>query len=217
MFTGLVEAEGTLVSRTKVARGARLVVRAPFPSFVVGESIATDGVCLTVESFEGGAFVASASSETLQKTTLGEKAVGSRVNLERALPLGGRLGGHIVGGHVDGVGHVVSQSPDGEATKVVFAYPSDLRRYIAEKGSICVNGVSLTVNGVDDGTFHVMLVPHTRESTAWELRQGERVNLEVDVLARYVARILDVDRGSEAKPAASDASFLEKLRGSGYM
>lgn len=223
MFTGLVEAEGTLVSRTKIATGARLFVKAPFAPLSLGESISTDGVCLTVEKIGEGGFFATASSETLEKTTLGAKLLGKKVNLERALPLGGRLGGHIVSGHVDGVGHVESALPDGGSTRVTFAYPAELARYIAEKGSIAVNGVSLTVNGVSGGCFHVMLVPHTQQSTAWTLSPGEPVNLEVDVLARYVARILDVGRvgthaaDTETRPESSDEAWLKKLTGAGFM
>lgn len=219
MFTGLVEAEGTLVSRTRVATGARLFVKAPFSPLVLGESIATDGVCLTVDEIGASGFYATASSETLDKTTFGEKALGSRVNLERALPLGGRLGGHIVAGHVDGVGRVESAKADGGSTRVTFHFPETLARYIAEKGSIAVNGVSLTVNGVTGSTFHVMLVPHTRENTAWALVPGEAVNLEVDVLARYVARLLEVGSPAEtsATPKTSDEAWLAKLTGAGYL
>jgi len=221
MFTGLVEAEGTLVSRTRSASGAKLFVRAPFAPLVLGESISTDGVCLTVDAIvEGreGGFYATASSETLEKTTLAHKALGAKVNLERALPLGGRLGGHIVSGHVDGVGEVLRAEKQGESTRVTFAYPKALARYVAEKGSIAVNGVSLTVNGAGSDTFHVMLVPHTRESTAWTLTPGEKVNLEVDVLARYVARLLGVEGGAEGgESPSSDASFLAKLAGAGFV
>lgn len=225
MFTGLVEAEGTLVSRTRIASGAKLFVRAPFAPLVLGESIATDGVCLTVDAFGEGGFFATASSETLEKTTLGKKAIGAKLNLERALPLGGRLGGHIVSGHVDGVGEVATSTREGESTRVTFTYPAALARFLAEKGSIAVNGVSLTVNGVEGSTFHVMLVPHTREYTAWTLAAGEKVNLEVDVLARYVARLLEVGRavGVEGEGAHANASksrddaLLAKLAGSGFM
>ncbi len=229
MFTGLVEAEGTLVSRTKIASGARLFVKARFTgdsAIVLGESIATDGVCLTVDEIGAGGFYATASSETLEKSTLGDKRLGAKLNLERALPVGGRLGGHIVAGHVDGVGHVESATAnrEGVATRVTFAYPESLSRYIAEKGSIAINGVSLTINGLSGLTFHVMLVPHTRTQTAWALTAGEAVNLEVDVLARYVARILDVGRsaphGHETpqKPeSSSDEAWLARLAGGGFM
>jgi riboflavin synthase len=224
MFTGLVEARGTLVRRTQRGQDARLVVqgeliRSGGDPIVLGESIAIDGVCLTVdvllEAGKPGAasvFEVDASSETLEKTTLGTLAVGSPVNLERALPIGGRLGGHIVSGHVDGVGHIRDKIPTGAALKVVFEAPAELARYIAAKGSICVSGVSLTVNNVAGATFDVMLIPHTRDKTSLEgLAVGDRVNLEVDLLARYVARLL------EGSSPSADARLLERLRASGYV
>jgi riboflavin synthase len=234
MFTGLVETKGSLVRRTQNGRDARLVIRGDLvvsgrDPIVLGESIAIDGVCLTVdvivEPGEPGksptVFEADASSETLEKTTLGSIAVGSAVNLERALPIGGRLGGHIVSGHVDGVGRVIEKIPTGAALKVVFEAPAELARFIAPKGSICVSGVSLTVNNVSGSSFDVMLIPHTRDKTSLDgLAVGARVNLEVDVLARYVARLLEVgrtgatDSGSDDSP---DSRLLERLRAAGYV
>lgn len=224
MFTGLVEARGTLVRRTQRGRDARLVVRGELvrtgkDPIVLGESIAIDGVCLTVDTIvEPGApgsasvFEVDASSETLEKTTLGTLAAGTPVNLERALPIGGRLGGHIVSGHVDGVGRIREKIPTGAALKVVFDAPAELARYIAPKGSICVSGVSLTVNNVAGATFDVMLIPHTRDKTSLDgLAVGDRVNVEVDILARYVARLLESSGGSD------DARLLERLRASGYV
>ncbi len=221
MFTGLVEARGVLAERTRVAGGARLFVTSPFAPLVLGESICTDGVCLTVESITPRGFYATASSETLARSTLGAKALGASVNLERALAVGARLGGHIVSGHVDGVGQVTSARPEGGGTRVEFTYPAALARFVAEKGSVTVDGVSLTVNGLGAGTFHVMLVPHTRANAAWDLRPGAQVNLEVDLLARYVARLLEV--GAHAPEAAaepqapSDAAWLSRLGESGYL
>lgn len=237
MFTGLVEAKGTLVRRTQHGRDARLVIRGELvphgdqgrrDPIVLGESIAVDGVCLTVDTIvEAGGpgasvFEVDASSETLEKTTLGSLAVGSSVNLERALPIGGRLGGHIVSGHVDGVGRVVEKIPTGTALKVVFQAPAELARYIAPKGSICVSGVSLTVNGVSGATFDVMLIPHTRDKTSLDgLAVGAQVNLEVDILARYVARLLEVgragDSSSDSSEPSPDSRLLERLRASGYV
>lgn len=230
MFTGLVESKGSLVRRTQLgSHDARLVVRGELVSserdaIVLGESIAIDGVCLTVDKIvEAGGpgipsvFEVDASSETLEKTTLGGLTVGSPVNLERALPIGARLGGHIVSGHVDGVGRVVEKIPTGAALKVVFEAPAELARYIAAKGSICVNGVSLTVNNVASSTFDVMLIPHTRDKTSLDtLGVGSRVNLEVDVLARYVARLLEV-APENTKGDSSDSRLLERLRASGYV
>jgi riboflavin synthase len=228
MFTGLVEAKGTLARRAAHGPDARLVIEAPArlvagSPFVLGESIAIDGVCLTVAAIEGKSatvFEADASAETLARTTLGSLAAGATINLERALTLGARLGGHIVSGHVDGTGRVAEQSPIGAAMKVVFEAPRDLMRFIAPKGSICVSGVSLTVNGVNGNHFDVFLVPHTQENTSFgTLKVGAAVNLEVDVLARYVARLMEANReGSAASgTSASDAAWLDRLTRAGYM
>lgn len=248
MFTGLVETKGTLVRRTMVGRDARLVVRGDFQirdpraapaellghePLALGESIAVDGVCLTVAAIPvpGGpsgpsTFEADASSETLAMTTLGEIAVGASVNLERAMPLGGRMGGHIVSGHVDGVGRIAAKLPEGGAVKVTFRAPRELMRFIAPKGSICVSGVSLTVNGVSAEGFDVMIIPHTREKTSLDnLPLGAGVNLEIDVLARYAARFIATSSGSESgsheaptgDSGARDAHFLERLKRNGYV
>ncbi|MBX3209063.1 MAG: riboflavin synthase [Labilithrix sp.] len=235
MFTGLVEAKGALVRRTQHGRDARLVLRGDLVGpgkdpIVLGESIAVDGVCLTVAAIvePGGpgatVFEADASSETLAKTTLGSLAPGASVNLERALPIGGRLGGHLVSGHVDGVGRVREKNPSGAALQVVFEAPAELARFIAPKGSICVSGVSLTVNGVSGSAFDVMLVPHTRDKTSLDaLAVGAQVNLEVDVLARYVARLLEVGRAADPSDAGSraddspDSRLLDRLRAAGYV
>lgn len=229
MFTGLVEAKGTVVRATRAAQSgqdARLVVRGDFDqgALVLGESIAVDGVCLTVATIVAGGprgfvFEADASAETLEKTTLGELSAGSNVNLERALPLGGRMGGHIVTGHVDGVGRIVEKTPLGLAVKVAFQVPSALARFVAPKGSICVSGVSLTVNAVDGDRFDVVLVPHTRDKTSLDaLPVGAGVNLEVDVLARYVARLLEAPATpSNTSANTSDAAWVERLTRAGYM
>jgi riboflavin synthase len=223
MFTGLVETKGTLVQSTARGPDARLVIegalevsRSPIE---LGESIAVDGVCLTVAAIASKGspvrFEADASSETLARTTLGALARGAHVNLERAVPLGGRMGGHIVSGHVDGVGRIASKEPIGGAVKVVFEAPKELMRFIAPKGSICVSGVSLTVNGVDNDRFDVVLVPHTRDKTSLDaLPVGAPVNLEVDVLARYVARLMEAGR---VDPSSSDAAWLDRLQRAGYM
>ena len=226
MFTGLVENKGILERTT----GARLVVRGDFERepLALGESIAVDGVCLTVAAIVKPGpghcvFEADASVETLEKTTLGELKPGTLVNLERAVPLGGRMGGHIVSGHVDGVGHIAEKSPLGGAVKVTFEVPRELVRYIAQKGSICVSGVSLTVNNVEDNRFDVVLVPHTRDKTSLDaLPVGARVNIEVDLLARYVARLLECGRSAGAAdsptdPGASDAAWTERLQRAGYL
>jgi riboflavin synthase len=232
MFTGLVQAKGTLVQRTQHGHDARLVLRGELNTsrdpVVLGESIAVDGVCLTVDKIRPGdgpatTFEVDASSETLEKTTLGGLATGAAVNLERALAIGARLGGHLVTGHVDGVGRVVEKTPSGTALKVVFEAPVELGRYIAAKGSICVSGVSLTVNGVSGSKFDVMLIPHTRDKTSLDgLAVGALVNLEVDILARYVARLLEAGLGPGDGPrstsdAPPDSHLLARLRASGYL
>ena len=231
MFTGLIETKGTVERRTSSVSGrdARLVVRAEFAAepLVLGESIAVDGVCLTAAALAQPrpgiwTFEADASAETLARTTLGDLAPGATVNLERAVPLGGRMGGHIVSGHVDGVGHIREKTPVGGAVKVVFQVPRELIRYVAAKGSICVSGVSLTVNNVEEDRFDVFLVPHTRDRTSIDaLPIGARVNLEVDVLARYVARLMECGR-PEASPtpadnAASDTAWTDRLQRAGYL
>ena len=191
MFTGLVETTGALSERTVRGPGARLVVEASLAGepLAMGESIAVDGCCLSVVEITPRGFAVDATAETLAVTTLGRLPLGRRVNLERALLAGDRLGGHIVTGHVDAVGSLVERRPVGEAEAVTFSLPKELARFVAAKGSIAVSGVSLTVNAVREGTFEVMLIPITlRVSSLGELAPGDPVNLEVDLVARYVAR-----------------------------
>ena len=194
MFTGLIEGIGTLAGRESRGGDARLRIGAgtlPFSDIALGDSIAVNGACLTVAAFDAGGFEADASNETLALTTLGELAIGRALNLERAMRPSDRLGGHLVSGHVDGVGKVLHHWDDGRAQRWLFEAPSALRRYIAAKGSICVDGVSLTVNGIDDRGFEVALVPHTLQHTAFaQTAIGDPVNLEIDLVARYVERLL---------------------------
>ena len=217
MFTGLVETTGKLVRRTPSGRDARLVVTGALGGepLALGESIAVDGVCLTVAAIvDAHTFEADASSETLAKTTLGGLEPGRAVNLERALAVGQRMGGHIVTGHVDGVGKIVAQEPVGGALKVTFEAPGDLAKFIAPKGSICVCGVSLTVNGVSGAKFDVMLIPHTREKTSLDgLGVGAPVNLEVDIVARYVLRFIDVTGVTKS----NDDGLMKKLHDAGFV
>ncbi len=214
MFTGLVEEKGTLRARTPRGPGARVRIGCTLGPLALGDSVSVDGVCLTVDTVVEGAergFEADCSQETLARTTLGSVAIGGGLNLERAATLGMRMGGHIVSGHVDGTGIVAERRPLGEALHVEFTMPRDLARYVAEKGSICVNGVSLTVNGVTADRFSVVLIPHTLKKTTLDgIAVGTRVNLEVDVVARYVARLLDAGRDEGA-----DASLLAKLKSAG--
>jgi riboflavin synthase len=221
MFTGLIEIKGTLAARKQNGPGAQLDLRCQFPSgpLELGESISVDGVCLTVQTITRDGFLCDASSETLARTTLGALPVGAAVNLERATPLGGRMGGHIVSGHVDAVGVVLETSSVGNATKMVFGFPPSLARFIAEKGSIAVNGISLTVNGAGQDDFHVVVIPHTAEITGLQaLTKGSRVNLEVDVLARYVLRARQIDDGAiKASSQQSDDEWMARLRSNGYL
>ncbi|HZX80813.1 MAG TPA: riboflavin synthase [Lysobacter sp.] len=197
MFTGIIEGVGAIASIEPRAGDVRLRVSAgtlPFDDVRLGESIAVNGVCLTVVAFDAASFEADASTETLSLTTLGRLAVGAAVNLERAMRPNDRLGGHLVSGHVDGVGAVASVHDDARAQRWRFTAPAALLRYIAKKGSICVDGVSLTVNEVDADGFEVALVPHTVAHTAFSsTKVGDAVNLEIDLVARYVERLLNKD------------------------
>lgn len=194
MFTGLIEGVGALAAREMRGGDARLRIAAgtlPFDGVQLGESISVNGVCLTVVEFDPGSFAVDVSNETLALTTLGRLDIGSPLNLERAMRPTDRLGGHLVSGHVDGLGIAAKRRDDARAVRWRIAAPMALLRYVARKGSICVDGVSLTVNEVDDAGFEVALIPHTVEHTAFRaLREGDAVNLEVDLLARYVERLL---------------------------
>jgi len=195
MFTGIITDIGT-VAKVEPRGDTRIRLNSAYAahSIDLGASIACDGVCLTVvdkgAQGDGSWFDTDASAETLAKTTLGDWAEGTRVNLERALKVGDELGGHIVSGHVDGTAQVISIRDEGDSTRLTFEVPAQFARFIAEKGSVALNGTSLTVNEVDGTSFGVNLIPHTKDHTTWgAVRQGDRINLEVDTLARYVARL----------------------------
>ena len=196
MFTGIVSDIGEIVS---VGRGGeeedrRFVVRTrhDLTPVAIGASIACSGCCLTVVEKGADRFTVEASGETLDRTHLGDWQVGKRINLELSLKVGDELGGHLVYGHVDGVGTVVSTRPDGGSMRFVFEAPKELARFVATKGSVAVDGVSLTVNEVSGNCFGVNLIPHTQAvTTLGQAKAGQRVNLEVDMLARYVARLLE--------------------------
>ena len=204
MFTGIVEELGEVVGLQPGADSARITVRGPLVTEGArpGASIAVDGVCLTATDLDGGTFTADVMAETLRRTTLGGLRPGARVNLERPLAADGRFGGHIVQGHVDGVGTVVGRTPGDRWEVVRIGLPPDLARYVVEKGSIAVDGVSLTVAAVDDADgpgFTVSLIPETLARTTLGVRgPGEPVNLEVDVLAKYVERMLARPAGAAA-------------------
>lgn len=194
MFTGIVEELGTVVSVTDLGDAARVVVAGPtvMSDAAPGDSIAVNGVCLTVVDPIDGAFAADVMRETLVRSSLGALQPGSRVNLERAARVDSRLGGHIMQGHVDGVATVTGIEPTEHWTVVTFALPDGLARYVVEKGSIAVDGVSLTVVAVDATTFSVSLIPTTlAHTTLGRAAVGDRVNIEVDVLAKYVERLVE--------------------------
>jgi len=192
VFTGIVEELGTIVARDDLTDSARITVDGPLVTSDAGhgDSIAVNGVCLTVVEFGDGRFTVDVMAETLNRSSLGALEAGSRVNLERAMAAGGRFGGHIVQGHVDGVGEVAAVSPSENWTVVRIALPAELSRYVVEKGSITVDGVSLTVSAVGDDWFEISLIPTTLAETNLGITEpGRVVNLEVDVIAKYVERL----------------------------
>jgi riboflavin synthase len=199
MFTGIIQAQGTVVQCTErngdvqlAIDAGELAARIDATRLAVGESIAINGACLTVVDFDGRTILADVSRETLALTSLQECRAGHRVNLEAALRAGDPLGGHLVSGHVDGLAEVVALHGDGRSLRVTLAAPESLARYIAPKGSVAVDGVSLTVNEVAGRTFGVNLIPHTAAVTTFgQLAVGQRLNLEVDQVARYLARLLE--------------------------
>ncbi|MCC7540135.1 MAG: riboflavin synthase [Deltaproteobacteria bacterium] len=227
MFTGIVEHVGRIARVVRVGSGARLRIDAPYADLALGESVAVSGVCLTVAAREPGWFEADASAETLARSTLASAVVSREVNLERALAVGARLGGHVVTGHVDGVGRLVDRRALGElgpgAERMRFEMPRELARFVAGKGSIAIDGVSLTVNEVGDDWLQVVVVPFTQSATTLaRLLAGATVNLEVDVLAKYVVRALSMGAPRETgamstDPTSRDGVTLEALRRAGYL
>lgn len=213
MFTGLVETVGRVRRRAPGSAGVRLELETAIGPLTLGESVSVSGACLTVVAMDASGFAADVSVETLERTTLGDLASGDRVNLERALAAGARLGGHLVTGHVDGIAVVTAVEASGEARRVTLEAPAPLSPFLAEKGSVALDGVSLTVNGARGSTFEVMLIPHTLSMTTLaSLAAGRRLNLEVDLVARYVVRYLEATREAAAGP-----DLEETLRKSGYI
>lgn len=208
MFTGIIEEIGKVKA---VQRGGQAVVleieaNKVLENTQIGDSIATNGVCLTVTTIENGCFRADVMPETMMRSNLGELRPGDRVNLERALCLGGRLGGHLVSGHVDGIGHIVSKEQDENAIWVTIAASSEVLHYIIEKGSIAIDGVSLTIAYVDEHVFRVSIIPHTQEETTLvKKRIGETVNLENDMIAKYVEKLM----GGNGKSKGLTLEFLQ--------
>ena len=202
MFTGIIQAVGEIAALEAKGGDMRLRVRTgklDLGDVQLGDSIAVSGVCLTAVKLPGDGFWADVSGETLAHTVLGDLRIGARVNLEKALTPTTRLGGHLVSGHVDGVGEIVERKRDARSERFRVRAPKELARYIAHKGSICVDGVSLTVNAVEGNVFDLNIVPHTlAETTLDEYRAGRKVNLEVDLIARYLERLLLGDAAAES-------------------
>lgn len=213
MFTGIIQSIGTLAELQPKGGDRALVVntgKLDMSDVVLGDSIAVNGVCLTVIAMTDSTFTADVSRETLSLTSLGDLSNGSEVNLEKALTLQTRLGGHLVSGHVDGLGEIVSRHNDGRSERFRIQAPDDLAKYIAAKGSITIDGVSLTVNKVDGVFFEINIVPHTIQETIISAYQaGTKVNLEVDVIARYLERLIQGETlGNNANGSSISEAFL---------
>jgi len=211
MFTGIIKAKGTIAAMSPKGGDVRLSVRSaglPWSEYEIGESIAVNGVCLTAVALHDDGFETDVSLETLDVTALKSLGPGSAVNLEPAISLGERLGGHLVSGHVDCVGCVTSRSTDARSVRLVIEIPSEYAHYVAKKGSVCIDGVSLTVNEVSAGTFELNIIPHTADVTIiGDYAVGTMVNVEVDLLARYLERLVSRD---------SDGISLDFLKAHGY-
>ena len=218
MFTGIIQAVGEVAAMEPSGGDLRLRINSgklPLDDVALGDSISTNGVCLTVIELPGDGYWADVSVETLDFTTLGALKPGSRVNLEKALTPESRLGGHIVSGHVDGVGEVVSREEDARSIRFVLRAPDALARYIAHKGSICVDGTSLTVNAVNGAEFDLNIIPQTMAETIFgEYQPGSRVNLEVDVIARYLERLV---LGDDAARPGSEGLSWQTLAENGFV
>lgn len=218
MFTGIILGKGTIVEKRGSGRGMVFALESDFDLTdpEEGESIAVNGVCLTAKNIGIRRFTVDVSPESLARTNLGRLAVGSKVNLERALRLSDRLGGHMVTGHVDAVSKILERKPVGDFVQFTFAVPAGLAKYIIEKGSIAIDGTSLTVNSCDDKTFSIMVIPHTMEVTLLgALREGDSVNIEVDLIGKYVEKMLQA--GPETTDTAQQGINPEFLARHGFM
>ncbi len=211
MFTGIIQAIGVIYSLDQTSADWRLTIdsgKLELSDVAPGDSIAVNGCCLTVVDLHENKFEADVSDESMRCTTLGEFGTGSKVNLEKAMLANGRLGGHMVSGHVDGVGKLIHSVAEGGSQKLVYEASAELAKYIAAKGSICIDGVSLTVNEVSGANFAVNVIPHTQtETIIGEYTQGRHVNLEVDLIARYLERLIQTDT---SRTNAVDRDFLAK-------
>ncbi|MDZ7802820.1 riboflavin synthase [Thiohalophilus sp.] len=213
MFTGIIQSVGTIAAIESKGSDARMRIQTgklPLEDVAIGDSIAVNGVCLTAVELPGDGFWADVSGETLSRTTFADVQSGSNVNLEKALTPTTHLGGHLVSGHVDGLGEVIERSDAGRSVKFRIRAPDELARYIATKGSICVDGISLTVNAVEGAVFDLNIVPHTLvETTMGDFGTGQRVNLEVDVIARYLERLLLGDKAAQSGQGVTEALLAE--------
>lgn len=212
MFTGIIESVGKIIAAEKKGGDLRLTIataKLDMSDVQLGDSIAVNGVCLTAVEFDQSSFVADVSNETIEHTATGKLQQGSDVNLEKALTPTTRLGGHLVSGHVDGVGHVVARADDGRSVRFTIKAPDELAKYIAHKGSVTVDGISLTVNKVSGAEFELNIVPHTIQETVIKNYQvGTEVNLEVDLIARYLERLLLGEKAAEKENNGISMSFL---------
>jgi riboflavin synthase len=212
MFTGLIEEIGEIKSIEKAAKSARITIKSEkvLQGIKLGDSICTNGVCLTVTEFTNNTFSVDVMAETVRSSNLGKLKLGSKVNLERALRLSDRLGGHIVSGHIDGIGTIVDLQSEENATWVSVKTTKDILKYIVHKGSITIDGISLTVAYVDDNIFKVSIIPHTKDETTLVIKKiGDEVNLESDMMAKYVEKLLKYDESvKEKKPISMD--FLKE-------
>lgn len=212
MFTGIIEEMGTIAGIQRGAKSAVLTVQAQkvFDDIHIGDSIALNGVCLTVTSFSGNTYTADVMNETLQRSSLGKLSIGSPVNLERAMPANGRFGGHIVSGHIDGTGTITGVEKDDNAIWYTIAAPEDLMKYIVEKGSIAIDGISLTVARRSDKDFAISMIPHTaKETVLSQKRPGDIVNLENDIVGKYIEQLMRYDKKEkEEKPGRLTKEFL---------
>lgn len=213
MFTGIIEALGEIAAIEMRGGDMRLRIRTrglPLSEVKLGDSIATNGVCLTVVDLPGDGYWADVSRETLAHSSFAEAKVGGKVNLERAMAASSRFDGHIVSGHIDGVGQIIECKKDARSLRLRVEAPAELARYIANKGSICVDGVSLTVNRIDGAIFELNIVPHTAaETIITDYTTGSRVNLEVDVVARYLERLLQAGQGATPSSGITLATLAE--------
>jgi riboflavin synthase len=211
MFTGIIEAIGSVAKLQQLGSDWRLTIdtgKLDLSDVVLGDSIAVNGCCLTVVELKENIFSADVSNESMRCTALGEFKDGTRVNLEKAMLASGRLGGHIVSGHVDGVGSLVELSEDGASVRLVYEAPKEIAKYIAAKGSVCIDGTSLTVNEVSGQKFTVNVIPHTQaETIIGDYKVDQNVNLEVDLIARYLERLL---QGTDSKTEGLNKDFLGK-------